>query len=278
PQKGAIIKATVIVAIFKMLLSPHTPLPAYIAVFFQGFAGELIFSFFKFSRTGCVLLGILALVESAVQRIIVLVVLYGNTFWNAVNQFISKITGENAVTNYSLILAFSYIILHALAGIAAGLFAVHLVKTSSLFYTANRDYLIKENGREAMTKTKKKKRKISFLVVVWLVLILLLFQSLFNIGSPVVPSITAVQIIFRSVLIVLTWYLFISPLAEKYLKKWLQKQQAKSNKDISEVALLLPATQYLFRKSWELSARKKGLQRISTCCKIILINTLYKNA
>ena len=43
PQKGAIIKATIIVAIFKMMLSPQAPPPAYIAVFFQGLLGELLF-------------------------------------------------------------------------------------------------------------------------------------------------------------------------------------------------------------------------------------------
>src|SRR5262245_11283230 len=43
PARGAILKATVIVAIFKMMLSPQAPLPAYFAVFFQGLMGEVIF-------------------------------------------------------------------------------------------------------------------------------------------------------------------------------------------------------------------------------------------
>src|SRR5689334_22361641 len=43
PKKGAIIKAMVIVAIFKMMLSPQAPPPAYVALFFQGAMGELLF-------------------------------------------------------------------------------------------------------------------------------------------------------------------------------------------------------------------------------------------
>lgn len=35
--KGAILKATIIVCIFKMILSPHTPHTAYFAVFFKGY-------------------------------------------------------------------------------------------------------------------------------------------------------------------------------------------------------------------------------------------------
>src|SRR5215510_10131541 len=43
PARGAIIKATIIVAIFKMMLSPQAPILAYAAVFFQGILGELLF-------------------------------------------------------------------------------------------------------------------------------------------------------------------------------------------------------------------------------------------
>src|SRR5258707_13313612 len=64
PAKGAIIKATLIVAIFKMMLSPQAPPPAYIAVFFQGLMGELLFWRKKIFPLACVLLGILALLES----------------------------------------------------------------------------------------------------------------------------------------------------------------------------------------------------------------------
>src|SRR5690349_19440211 len=43
PVKGAILKATLFVAICKMILSPQASFPAYIAVFFQGILGELLF-------------------------------------------------------------------------------------------------------------------------------------------------------------------------------------------------------------------------------------------
>src|SRR4030095_14723436 len=58
PSKGSIIKATVIVAIFKMMLSPQAPPPAYIAVFFQGLMGELLFWNRKYFRLFCVILAL----------------------------------------------------------------------------------------------------------------------------------------------------------------------------------------------------------------------------
>src|SRR5687767_5786888 len=44
PSRSAILKATVTVAFFKLLLSPHSPPTAYIAVFFQGYLGYLLFN------------------------------------------------------------------------------------------------------------------------------------------------------------------------------------------------------------------------------------------
>jgi hypothetical protein len=80
PAKGAIIKATLIVAIFKMMLSPQAPPPAYIAVFFQGLMGELLFWN-----------GILPVVlcgtgpaghdRVGFQRIISITIIYGNDIW-----------------------------------------------------------------------------------------------------------------------------------------------------------------------------------------------------
>ena len=62
----------------------------------------------------------------------------------------------------------------------------------------------------------------------------------------------------------------------RVLKKWLNKQQRKSQADIREVLLLLPSTQYIIRQSWQLSSGYKGFSRVAQCCKIVLMNTLQK--
>src|SRR3954471_18113921 len=61
PVKGSIFKATVIVAVFKMMLSPQAPFPAYIAVLFQGVLGELLFWNKRFYKVSCMLFALLAL-------------------------------------------------------------------------------------------------------------------------------------------------------------------------------------------------------------------------
>jgi hypothetical protein len=275
PVKGAILKATIIVACFKMALSPHSPPPAYIAVFFQGLMGELIFSQKRFFRFSCILFGIIALVESAAQRILVLVILYGSSFWNAVNAFISKITGSSSITNYSLIFASVYLVVHILAGIAAGMMSIWLIQKSIAYPDIRADYI--DPSKAAVTPGIKRKRKKVQIILftAWLVLLLFYIESLVDNKQPVLPASIALTIFLRSVLIVLTWYLLINPVLDLYLKNWLSKQEAAAGSAVKEIAELIPATQYLFKKSWELSAKQKGWKRFPECARIILVNTLH---
>src|SRR5438105_7088855 len=53
-ERGSILKATVIVIVFKFLLSPQTPPAAYLAVFIQGILGEVLFRIVGNFRLGCI--------------------------------------------------------------------------------------------------------------------------------------------------------------------------------------------------------------------------------
>lgn len=278
PVKGAILKATIIVAIFKMMLSPHTPPTAYIAVFFQGLMGQLLFFNVKFFRLSCILLAVLALVESSIQRIIVLTLLYGNDFWNAINEFIRKVTGETRVTNYSMAIATGYVTMHAFIGLMVGVFAGSIAWQSKLWSILHKEYLIPdtdEKHSEVKPVNRRKRKKVKYLFIfIWIALILLFLQSYFHIGKPLIPSQVSLQILLRSLLIILTWYFLINPLLSSLIKKWLSRQQIKSGHDINQVVLVLPSTRYIFLKSWQLSSSVKGWKRLSVFCKIVLVNTL----
>lgn len=278
PMKGAILKATIIVAIFKLMLSPHTPPSAYIAVFFQGLMGQILFFNLRFFRISCILLAVFALVESAFQRIIVLVILYGNNFWNAFNEFIKKLTGETIITNYSLAFATGYIIMHAFIGLIVGVFAGSIVWQSKSWRLLHKEYLIENNIEEfseIKTSESNKKTKIKYVFIfIWIALIVLFLQSYLHIGKPLIPSQISLQIILRSILIILTWYFLLTPLLSFLIKKWLGRQQIKSQSDIIQVNLLLPSVKYIFLKSWQFSSSIKGWKRISVFCKMVLVNTL----
>jgi hypothetical protein len=278
PAKGAIIRATLIVAIFKMMLSPQAPPPAYIAVFFQGLMGELLFWNRKYFRIFCVILAMLAMVESAFQRVISITIQFGNDFWTAVNTFLKTLTGSDQITDYSYFIIFWYVLLHIIAGLLVGIWAGFLPQRIQLMGSLQKKYNV-EVDNKAISIPERKRKKIfrRVLFIIWIVLLLIYLQSFFKIGKALLPSTMVLRIMIRSVIIVLTWYFLISPALKQLLHKWLQRKKQQSAEQIQQVLNLLPSTQGLVNKSWQLAAERKGWGRIILCCKIILANTFYSS-
>jgi hypothetical protein len=86
-KKGWILRATLIVIIVKGIVSPYTPLTAYLAVAFQGAMGELLLRSRKHLLLPVLLLGIITLFQSAIQKIIILTVVYGKALWESIDIF-----------------------------------------------------------------------------------------------------------------------------------------------------------------------------------------------
>jgi hypothetical protein len=278
PVKGAILKATLVVMIFKVMISPHTPPTAYFAVLFQGIVGQVLFSARVNFKAAAFILGVLALVESAIQRILVLIILYGSSFWNAVNDFVRKLLKEDTITNYTWWLAGIYIFIHIIGGIIIGWLAIRIIQKSREEEFVQPQYLIEiPTSLQSFSQKKNSGRKKYFkrgLMLIWILLLVVYFQSLFNIGAPLMPHGKALYIFIRSLLIFLTWYFLVSPLVSTWIKKKLKSQEKKHQTQIDAVLILLPSTEYLFKKSWELSSAEKGFKRLSLLWKIILMNTL----
>ncbi len=276
PGKGSIIKATIIVAIFKMMLSPQSPAPAYIAVFFQGFLGELLFWKKNKFHISCFLLAVAAMVESAVQRIFSLIIFYGNDFWTAFNDFISRITGQKTITNYSLLLAAAYVTLHIIAGVLVGGWAAGLPARIIVWQKQIINRIPLTKATEAIIPVASTRRRTlkTGLLVIWILLILLYVQSYFKIGEPLLPTNIALKILVRSLIIILTWIFLVGPLLKRVLHKWLQKERSRFQNEIQQVLLLLPSTQRLIIESWRQSAHSNGTARIKMAIKSILVNAL----
>lgn len=276
PAKGAILKATLIVAIFKMMLSPQAPPPAYIAVFFQGLLGELLFWNRKYFRLACGLLAILAMLGSAFQRIISITIIYGNDFWTAINEFLTKLTGSDKLTDYSFFIIFWYVLLHVIAGVLLGIWTGFLPQKIKLLSVLQQQYSIDtvQSTLKLQVRKKKKAGKI-ILFIIWIALLALYVQSFFAIGNPLLPSTMALRILVRSAIIVLTWYFLIGPALKQLLHKWLQRKKQQSATQVQQVLDLLPSTQNLLTRSWQLSSERRGLKRIMLFSKIILANTFY---
>ncbi len=129
-----ILKSTLIVILIKALVSPYTPLAAYFAVSIQGLMGYLLFLPKKFFRISALILGILVVFLSGIQKIVLLTVLFGNTLWKSINIFIKQVLNEylrielNQDVNYGYLIAAVYVSMHIVAGIFIGIYAGRLPK------------------------------------------------------------------------------------------------------------------------------------------------------
>lgn len=271
---NAIIKATIIVAIFKMMLSPHSPPTAYIAVFFQGLLGQLLFTSNRFFVVSGVLLGALTLVESSIQRILVLVIVYGNEFWSAFDVFINKLIGESASTSYSLVIAGTYVAIHLIVGLLVGFYAASIANRSVHWAEKYPHLYFDVQVNQTLGDRKKKKKRRWILIVIWSVLILLYLQSIFYPASSILPSKSVLMIFIRAALILLSWYLIFRPLFQKWIQSMLQKQQVKFAAQIERVTLLLPWIKSLFLHSRQQVASLKGIKKIPLFIKVLMVNIL----
>lgn len=278
PTKGSIIKATIVVAIFKMMLSPQSPPPAYVAVFFQGLLGELLFWNRNFFRLSCILLAVLSLLESGLQRILMLTIVYGNDLWKVVNNFMNGLTKQKVTTNYSLWIGSIYVALHFITGIVIGWLTGRLpAQVNKWSNVATYRIVIDEENPDLPVISKKKQRFKKGLFIMWLLLIALYVQSYYKIGTPLLPAHISLKILLRSFIIILSWIFIVGPAIKKLLHWWLQKKKTASQQEIKEVLQLLPTTQNLVIQSWKRSADKKRLKKIGYAAKLILINALNPN-
>lgn len=257
------------------MLTPQATPTAYIAVFFQGLLGEALFWNRKYFRVACLVLALLALLESALQRILVLTLVYGNDIWSVINKFIQKLTGTEAVTNYSYWIIAAYFLLHFITALLVGWWIGLLPEKLTGLSNEMKKYLIEpeERDRIPITKSKRKRKSRWLLIFIFVALLLLYVQSFFKIGNPIIPENQILRIIIRSVLIILTWYFLISPVIKKWLHQWLRKKKQQSALQVQQVVNMLPAMQNMIVKSWALSSERKRGKRLFLFFRILLANT-----
>lgn len=261
-KKGEILKATLLVIVVKFILSPHTPPMAYVAVLIQGVIGELLFLNRRALKPAAFILTLFSLLYSAFQHLLILTIIFGKGFWNAIDVFLNKITQTfiKDSVQYSLYIVFFYVGCYLIAGIAGGLLNVKIInsvqlgnKTNTLLQQVNS--LPIQNG-DIFTNKKTVKRKKSFaLFFGGLMLLLLIFSYIpfFNIGY---VKYQIPQLIIRGIIIILVWNYFITPLLRLQIQKWVTKYKEKNGNALQQVIALLPGIKVILQQSWQLSQQQ----------------------
>lgn len=267
-----ILKSTIIVILIKALVSPHSPLTAYFSVGIQGILGYLLFSTKKFYAVSSVLLGILTLFFSGIQKIVVLTFLFGNTLWRSLNIFIDQVFNEflslglKSDLNYGYLLMSVYVSIHVIAGIFIGLYAGRLPNKINHFVNNNPSLNFERSDSEIPRKEKKRKNKSWLLrptgiIIITVSISVLIFTYVFP-SSTDIAAVEIIVMLIRSLLLTLLWYLFLAPNVKRIFNKYLSGKKSVYAREIDEMMNMFPQFRNIVSNCWKNSQSRTGLKRI----------------
>jgi hypothetical protein len=268
-----IIEATLVVMAIKFAVSPHAPLPAYIAVGFQGLLAYLLLGLVGRNWLSCVLFASLAMLESALQKFLLATLLYGKSLWQAIDAMALGIGKEfNLPEDFSasfwIISIYSGI--YFLWGIFLGSKGYFLPQYLEKIY--NRLPKIMEADSE-WVQPEKKKKKLPKYVGLALMLAFITFSFWLSEGS----FGKGTYVLLRTISILLALYFLVIPILTFLLHKLLTK--AKEGNLFKAVSLQMQATAIQSKAAWKYAGQhKKGLLKIWFYMEVMLALNLYGEA
>lgn len=284
-NKSALIKATLVVLIVKATVSPHTPLNAYFAVTMQGLLGLLLFRSLKYFTLSAIILGFLTMFQSALQRIIVLTIIFGNNLWESIdifgNYLIDQITFmdlNNGNLNISLWLISGYIIIHLVAGVLVGIFSAKIPRWVKDEMDGNHDFseIITNKIQEHSKSNRKRKNRFlrpGSIAVVLLALSIIILTYVFPQFNDSQGKMAIIMIV-RSIVIMFLWYAIAGPLLRKIYYRYLTNKKSKYTKEVEQSVRIMPMLKIMVVNSWSASKEYPGLHKFKRFI-TLLIFTLF---
>jgi hypothetical protein len=260
----AILKAMVVVLLVKAAASPHTPLPAYVAVSFQGLAGALLFGVLPSVRLGALLLGLLALWQGAVQKLLVMTILYGKTLWESVDAvgrwILDKMgsgPGDLSPTGWFLVFYLGY---YTLAGLATGWLAGTIPGEIAQALRSPRP--APSAGLETLPAVplsgKKWWRRAPFRAGLALAA---LFAVLMLLNPGQAGWIKGLHVLARVLVVMAVWAFVVHPLGAALFRRFRRREQGLYGMEISRAMEQFPALRQAAVLAWRHSAAAVGFQR-----------------
>jgi hypothetical protein len=290
PRRGTVLRGLLVVLSIKALLSPHSPLTAYLAVAFQGILGELLSWIRPAPRLRGLVLGVVTMLESAGQQVLVLWLLAGKPLAVAFNAFMGKLLGQQQ-PDYALALVILWLLAHALAGAALGWWAGGLRARLPLLARQHPELVLNPQEAEAADATpgqlstggtparpQRRWRPNRVLLGVWLLLAVAWLGSTLGwwpagpLGKKGLGS-----LLLRSALIYGAWALLVAPLLLQGLRRWLTgPHRGRWATDLQTALELLPTTRLLVQACWRRTAGRQGLARLRLMVLALGLNILVE--
>ncbi len=272
----AIIQATVLVVMVKAIASPHSPPPAYLAVGFQGLVGALLFSTIRSRKLACILLGILSMIESASQKLLITTLIFGKGIWIAVNDLFEHVMKDfhlNIHMSYAVFVICIYLFLYAVWGTIVGLWAnrlpVNIIANKEEVLSLYKTLTLSTGGISAPQKASKKNKRIIYFIAILLFIIFIFIWS----GA---DSKMILKIVLRSVAAVLLLFFVLQPIVKYFINKWLAKQSGERKQAATELIEMLPQMRKLVSPAYQLAGTATSLfKKLNYFILYLIILALY---
>jgi len=259
-----VVKAAVIVLIVKAMISPYTPFPAYIAVSFQAFLGYALFSILPIRFFSILLLSTMAMLESAIQKLLILTLFFGSSFWKAMDEmmaFIAKQFGFSSSNGSQWIVA-AYLLIYLIGGMIIAWIAYKTIKgffTEKGILTPEHAITINTEiykGEPVIRKSLYRKLWVMILVLVVLSVLLFVFaqdtkQGWLAVAKTISWTLSAIFI----------WFMLLGPLFTRLMQKLLQKKESRYSDEVLKTLSFLPVLRQLTGLAWKKSRAYSGLAR-----------------
>ena len=236
-----ILKATLLVLIVKALVSPHSPLGAYVAVAFQGVVGWAIYALLRPSLVATGLFAVVALLESALQKLLMLTLFFGAPLWQAIDQWGSWVQQQffaaPLLDSLATTLLMAYIALHVLAGLLIGWVAYRLPAEIAR-EQAELSRVYSFESPESITISRKKRYCRRWLIVGLVLAGMTLY--LLTLSDTDSPLSLAGFYLLRTVLVLGVWYAWLAPTLTHLVRRWLLRRQGQYGYQVDVLLAWLP--------------------------------------
>lgn len=244
----SIINATILVLIVKAVASPQSPINAYIAVTFQGVFGAIVFSRIKNQKLAGYFTAIICLMETALQKLLVIWILFGSSLFIAFDGFSESILKEFhfSFISSTTVLIVIYLSMYFLWAIYIGYIANQLpFKVYERFLNFKNQMIeLPVINKPTHVKKKVKTRYLSLLLILTLMLAL----------SILLKSDILLASFYRTVLILAIWVL-ISPILKWLLLKWIKGKENNFSRDVSSILDFIPQLKSTIKPSLALAKK-----------------------
>lgn len=236
---AVILRSTLLVILVKAIVSPQSPPTAYLAVGFQGLSGALILGYLRPFAVAAYLFGFLALLESALQKILVLLLFFGKPLFEAIDVFFQSVLknfGLNNQVSWANVVVCGYIGLYSVWGLVLGHWILRLPKQldqKRAEYSA-----IEFSDQQVEGDLSPKKMRL------WLfpLLVLIFVTGVFVFaGGKAVGGQRALYAVLRSVAVLLAWFYWARPLVMWAFQRWAKMKSESEKRTLAHIMATIPS-------------------------------------